>query len=90
VRDIDDEEAAWTAFYAQWRKILGDRWLTSNEVHLSSQSSLGLEHDPWDGTFIRDKRGRFPTVLPDGSSAARSAGGAARSCCAASRRRTPR
>lgn len=63
VRDIDDEEAAWTAFYAQWRKLHGDRWLTSNELHLSSQSPIGTEHDPWDGTFIRDRRGRFPTVL---------------------------
>lgn len=63
VRDIDDEESAWMAFYAKWRKIHGDRWLTSNELWLSSQSPLGLEHDPWDGTFTRDKRGRFPTVL---------------------------
>lgn len=63
VRDIDDEEAAWTAFYSQWRKLHGDKWLTSNEVHLSAQSPLGAEHDPWDGTFVRDKRGRFPTVL---------------------------
>jgi hypothetical protein len=63
VRDIDEGEAAWTSFYAQWLKLHGDRWLTSNELHLSAQSPYGADHDPWDGTFIRDKRGRFPTVL---------------------------
>ena len=60
VRDIDEEEAAWAAFFAQWRKLHGDRWLTSNEVRLSADVPLN-EHDPWDGCFVTDGRGRFPT-----------------------------
>ena len=36
VRDIDEEESAWTAFFAQWRKIHGDKWLTSNDLRLSA------------------------------------------------------
>jgi hypothetical protein len=61
VRDIDDEEAAWTAFFARWRKIHGDKWLTSNELRLSADTPPG-ESDPWDGCFITDGRGRFPTT----------------------------
>ena len=60
VRDIDEEEAAWAAFFAQWRKLHGDRWLTSNELRLSADVPLN-EHDPWDGCFVSDGRGRFPT-----------------------------
>ena len=60
VRDIDEEEATWAAFFAQWRKLHGDRWLTSNEVRLSADVPLN-EHDPWDGCFVTDGRGRFPT-----------------------------
>ena len=61
VRDIDDEESAWTAFFARWRKIHGDKWLTSNELRLSADIPPG-EPDPWDGCFITDGRGRFPTT----------------------------
>jgi hypothetical protein len=60
VRDIDDEEATWTAFFAQWRKIHGDKWLTSTELRLSADVPLN-GHDPWDGLFVTDGRGRFPT-----------------------------
>ena len=60
VRDIDEEEATWAVFFAQWRKLHGDRWLTSNEVRLSADVPLN-EHDPWDGCFVTDGRGRFPT-----------------------------
>ena len=59
VRDIDEEEATWTAFFAQWRKIHGDRWLTSNELRLSADIPPG-EADTWDGWFVTDARGRFP------------------------------
>ena len=61
VRDIDDEESAWTAFFAQWRKIHGDKWLTSNELRLSADVPPG-QPDPWDGCFITDGRGRFPAT----------------------------
>jgi hypothetical protein len=59
VRDIDEEEATWTAFFAQWRKIHGDRWLTSNELRLSADIPPG-ETDTWDGSFVTDARGKFP------------------------------
>ena len=36
VRDIDEEESTWTAFFAQWRKVHGDQWLTSNQLRLSA------------------------------------------------------
>ena len=41
VRDIDEEESTWTAFFAQWRKIHGDKWLTSNELRLSADIPPG-------------------------------------------------
>ncbi len=61
VRDIDDEESTWTAFFARWRKIHGDKWLTSNELRLSADVPPG-QPDPWDGCFVTDARGRFPTT----------------------------
>lgn len=61
VRDIDEEEAAWAAFFAQWRKIHGDKWLTSNQLRLSADIPIG-ETDPWDGFFLTDSRGRFPAA----------------------------
>ena len=60
VRDIDEEEAMWTAFLAQWRKLHGDKWLTSTELRLTADVPLSA-HDPWDGWFITDGRGRYPT-----------------------------
>jgi hypothetical protein len=60
VRDIDEEESTWTAFFAQWHKVHGDKWLTSNELRLSADIPLALA-DPWDGWFVTDARGRFPT-----------------------------
>ena len=50
---------AWTAFFAQWRKIHGDKWLTSNELRLSADIPPG-QSDPWDGCFITDGRGQVP------------------------------
>ena len=64
VRDIDDEEADWTAFFAQWRKIYGDQWVTSNELRKSANitvDSLGT-HDQWDGLFRTDNRGQPVSV----------------------------
>jgi hypothetical protein len=60
VRDIDDEEASWAAFFAQWRKLHGDKWLTSNEVRLSADIPPG-QVDVWDGSFITDSRGKTPS-----------------------------
>ncbi len=59
VRDIDDDEADWTAFFAQWRKIHGDRWLTSNELRQSANitEAGGQPVDQWDGLFRTDNRG---------------------------------
>jgi hypothetical protein len=60
VRDIDEEESMWTAFFAQWRKIHGDKWLTSSELRLSADVPLSGA-DPWDGLFLTDGRGKFPS-----------------------------
>ena len=60
VRDIDDEESGWIAFFTQWRKIHGDRWLTSNELRLSAEIPYG-QTDVWDGMFLTDGRGKTPS-----------------------------
>ena len=59
VRDIDDDEADWQAFFARWRKIHGDKWLTSNELRLSANITVdgfGQAVDRWDGLFRTDSR----------------------------------
>jgi hypothetical protein len=60
VRDIDDDEADWTAFLAQWRKLFGDRWLTSNELRQSANTIDigGQPADRWDGLFRTDNSGK--------------------------------
>jgi hypothetical protein len=64
VRDIDDDEADWTAFFAQWRKIHGDKWVTSNELRQSANiiDVGGQPADQWDGLFRTDHRGYPVTV----------------------------
>jgi len=64
VRDIDDDEADWTAFFAQWRKLFGDRWLTSNELRQSANIIAigGTPADQWDGLFRTDNRGHAISV----------------------------
>jgi hypothetical protein len=60
VRDIDEEESTWTAFFAQWRKVHGDEWLTSNQLRLSADiasDAAGRAYDRWDGLFRTDGRG---------------------------------
>lgn len=61
VREIDDEEAAWVAFFAQWRTIHGDEWLTSNQLRLSADTPHG-GGDQWEGRFVTDSRGRPPSA----------------------------
>lgn len=56
VRDIDDEEADWQAFFAKWRKLFGDQRVFCNEVRKSADvTSDG--YDRWDGVFLTDSRG---------------------------------
>jgi hypothetical protein len=60
VRDIDEEESTWTAFFAQWRKVHGGKWLTSNDLRLSADiasDGAGRPFDRWDGLFRTDARG---------------------------------
>lgn len=57
VRDIDEEEAAWTAFLAQWRVVFSDRWVTSNEIRKSAEF-MQDGTDRWNGLFLTDERGR--------------------------------
>jgi hypothetical protein len=67
VRDIDEEESTWTAFFAQWRKVHGDTWQTSNDLRLSANivippAGLGTPYDRWDGLFRTDGRGQPVSV----------------------------
>jgi len=65
VRDIDEEESAWTAFFAQWRKIHGDNWLTSNQLRLSANiatDAVGRPYDRWEGLFRTDGRGQLVSI----------------------------
>lgn len=60
VRDIDEEEGRWTSFFAQWRKVHGDEWRTSNDLRRSADvagNGFGQVVDRWDGLFLTDGRG---------------------------------
>lgn len=57
VRDIDEEEGAWSAFLVQWRFLFGDKWCATNEVRLSADI-LPDGTDRWSGLFLTDARGR--------------------------------
>jgi hypothetical protein len=62
VRDIDEDEASWVAFFACWRKKFGDDWITSNRLRESANVTWdpgGTKDDPWDGLFLTDERGRL-------------------------------
>lgn len=58
VRDIDEEDAAWTAFLGKWCHMHGDKWLTTTQLLDSADPELLGEQ--WDGLFITDERGRLP------------------------------
>jgi hypothetical protein len=57
VRDIDDENATWTAFLARWRKIHQDSWRTSREIRRSADVPE-FGDDRWDGLYLTDGRGK--------------------------------
>lgn len=57
VRDIDDDNATWTAFLARWRKLHGDQWRTSREVRRSADVPE-YGDDEWDGLYLVDARGK--------------------------------
>ena len=56
VRDIDEDEAMWTAFLAQWRTLFGNEWRTSNQVRLSADISPDGT-DRWEGLYPTNQRG---------------------------------
>jgi hypothetical protein len=62
VKDIDEEESAWTAFFAQWRSIFGEKWCPTNEVRLSADFQPDGT-DRWNGLFLADPRGRVPNSI---------------------------
>jgi len=62
VRDIDDENALWTAFLACWRSIHGDQWKTTHELRLSADTP-NFGADPWAGLFLADSRGKIPSEI---------------------------
>jgi hypothetical protein len=61
VRDIDDDEADWQAFFARWRKLFGNQRMTSSDLRKSADIDPG-GHDRWDGTFPTDSRGHPVTI----------------------------
>jgi hypothetical protein len=90
VRDIDEEESTWTAFFAQWRKIHGDKWVTSNGLRLSADTPSARPIHGTAGSSPTHAAGSRPPSRSAGSSPARSTATAARTCCAASRTSTAR
>jgi hypothetical protein len=62
VRDIDDENATWTAFLARWHQVHGGKWLTTRDLRLSADTPM-MGNDPWDGLFLTDGRGRVPSEI---------------------------
>lgn len=60
VRDIDEDEATWAAFLAQWYRLHGSEWVTSNALRMSAETMQG--HDRWEGLFIADNNGRPPSA----------------------------
>jgi hypothetical protein len=56
VRDIDEEEAMWSAFLIQWRELFGNEWRTSNDVRMSADIAPDGS-DRWKGLFLTDHRG---------------------------------
>jgi len=62
VRDIDDDNAVWTAFLAKWRTVLGDKWQTTHELRLAADTPH-MGSDPWDGLFLTDARGKLPSEV---------------------------
>jgi hypothetical protein len=57
VRDIDEDNATWTAFLGRWRKLCGDNWRTSKEIRRSADVPEFGE-DLWDGLYLTDGRGK--------------------------------
>lgn len=52
----DDDGETWTAFFAQWHKLYGGKWLASSDLILSADVRSS-ERDPWDGCFLTDGHG---------------------------------
>ncbi len=65
VREIDEEDATWTAFLHRWQLVHGQRQLTTAELRKSAEPvSLGpgLTEDRWDGLFLSADDGRLPSA----------------------------
>jgi hypothetical protein len=62
VREIDEEEAAWTAFLARWRQLFGNDWRPTNEIRTSAEIQADGT-DRWNGLFLADPRGRVPNAV---------------------------
>jgi hypothetical protein len=63
VRDIDEDNEMWATFLGRWHHIHGgDKWLSTHELRLSADTPIeGL--DPWEGLFLTDDRGKFPSEV---------------------------
>jgi hypothetical protein len=60
VRDIDDDNALWTAFLAKWRSLHSDARKTTHELRLDADP---FGSDKWDGLFLTDARGKVPSEV---------------------------
>jgi hypothetical protein len=62
VRDIDEENEMWATFLGRWHQIHGEEWKSTHELRLSADTPIdGL--NPWEGLFLTDDRGRFPSEV---------------------------
>lgn len=62
VKDIDEEEATWDAFFSQWHGIFGEEWKATSEIRMSADIEPDGT-DRWNGMFIADARGRVPSSV---------------------------
>lgn len=61
VRDIDDENATWTAFLARWYDRHQESAMTTHQLCQDAHPVYG--DDPWGGLFLTDARGKPPSEV---------------------------
>lgn len=72
VRQIDDEDADWTSFLAEWHHRFGSGWQLAKDVRRTAEPVRATyEHgteidpgnpDPWNGTFVAGDNGKPVSV----------------------------
>lgn len=60
VRELDDEDAQWTAFLGRWVEIFGTERKTTADLRKSADLDMANGYDRWGGDFITDDDGKVP------------------------------